>query len=447
MIQAQEKLSSSFRWNTFSSWFYQIMYTIHMILIFNVMDTTTFGLMGTCFASVYLAVSIADWGLVSSLPSLFIEYCSSKQACKRFLYYQALIQIGLWIFSAILFMFFAHYYISLYPGIMLIMFLLFLQESILKLVKTILLLTWHHQEVALLDIFYITLYIMLVWSSYYIFHTVTIPSLLIPLIISSGLSTVFLSKYIVQWYRLLPDTQQEHTNSFGIRIIKNRLYTYWNELSMLIFSSNLIVPIIAATMGLQHVVLYKLLNRITHFFSAIMQHTIGNTGMAYFSYLKNSYDIKSKQEAFSAMTIRLFALLGFFLVVGSFVSTKISPYVLPSEQPSISLFGFMLCLGALLSQNIFITYKSFYIAEEQSLYLVFCNSASLLLTFIITYYWHQTPYSLLGTIISIRCAGLFVLSWIAYKRWHIHPFATTTWFHILGYSAVSLSVFFILRYV
>lgn len=185
-------LSRSLRWIGFEAISYQLVLLLHQLALFKVVDYTLYGVVGTLFSLVYLAVSIADFGLESSISPFFAQLLLNGSRFRRFFILQLLPNL---FFAGILaagFFFIGR--LSFLSSISVQMFLilvgLVVTETVKKTLRTAIHLAFLNSEAAFIEIGSIFLYVGSVWTFYFLGFPITLLLVFVPMFLVSLFSAV-----------------------------------------------------------------------------------------------------------------------------------------------------------------------------------------------------------------------------------------------------------------
>ncbi|MCK5632906.1 hypothetical protein KAH94_04105 [bacterium] len=413
-------LSQSLRWVGFEAVSYQALLLGHQMLLFKVSDCLLYGFIGTVFSFVYLFVSVADFGLESSVSPFFSQLCKSRSAFQFFLTRQLLPGIIFTFFLVVGFLAVSNWLqlTFLPPFMLLVLGLLVLSETVKKTLRTVLHLAFLNQQVAFLEIGTIVSYIATVWVFYGLGASVSLFLIFVPMVVTSVASMVVMSLLLYRFSLTLPQGKVLLPSYF--RIFKSRGFNFLNQLSHTFFSSNFLVPFFALQFGLAQAGLFKLISHIAYAITSIVKKTFGLTSDALLAKTKQM-DSSAKREAFSFLTQRLHhALYGvfifFFINYNKLLSH--SAYLYKSSEKSLIFLFFLICL----SENFFIAYEKLFITFERIGRLFAFNLFTMILTYGVISF--SSKISLVGALFSIVVVRVFIfalMSVVSFYTWNIVP--------------------------
>jgi len=441
------KFIQSTFWNSLESIVYHVLLLSHHIALFHVLSYDQFGVIGTTFASIYLIITLADVGLHLSLPAVFKELSSHQVMARNVLFKQALAS---YIILSIFCMFI--YYLptlawlptTITPITLLLINSIIITEYTKKLARSVLQLAFFNRQIALIELITITSYIITIWSLYMIGVTLTLNSILAPMLITSVISTICLLIYVMQWYHQLPQLKGEPSDQslLNNNMLRNRLFIYGNQLGATLFSSNFLVPLMASYTSISQAGIFKFISMIFHYISIILHAIFGISSSALFASSKDQ-NLDTKRILFSHSTGHLYhamCSIGIFITINYKVLFSLSSL----NTFEYSIFFAMLFVGIRIIENLLITYEKFYITEERSEFILFLNLLIMGITYIFTYTLPivSSFLSFIILLITMRSIMLLIVGSYSFYMWKLRPLTTVHPLYFLSSLVVSL-VFFI----
>jgi len=443
MDNIYKKLIYSLKWLSLESITYQILLLIHQIFLFKMTKLNLYGILGTIFSFVYLLVTITNLGLEGSLSPFFKKITENKRSLRSFLLLQLIPSI-LISFLSFIFLSTASDGFNLFLNQKLIILLscLILLESIKKTLRAILYLSFLNKINTYVEIASLLAYIGSVWTYFFITNKITINSIFVPMFVTSFLATTTLFLFTRKIYQKLPSKNKRLSFSH-LSIIKCRLLNFLNQFGHSLFSSNFMVPFFAAQFGFAQAGIFKLISHISYSTTSLMRKIFGWLCDTMLSQTKDMR-LETKQAIFSSISQILHHVLymiAIFLIINL---NKIMTYSKVDgalvNWPLIALF-----LIITLSENLFIIYEKFYIAEEKNKYTLLINIFSiLLLASIINFNSHISQFYILLLIATSRLSILSVLGFVSFRLWAIKPTYHVKPKYIALSLLVSLAIFIIL---
>ena len=427
IIELYRQFSRSIAWNALESISYQLLLLCHQIALFKMSSSATYGLIGSLFSLTSLIVTITNFGLDITLSPFYKLLTQSKQKFRTILIQQLLLEyalLGVLIISGLIAK-------SLLPqswgihqltiNMILLLILLICFEGAKKTLRMLLQLGFLNHTTAIVEIITIISYISLVWLGYFIGFPITLELVFIPMLLVSIVSTLILSLYVYSYYKSLPNhSSLDIPSDLGGRIFRSRFFNFLNQISHMVFSSNFLVPFFALQFGLAQAGLLKLVSAITHCITVILQKVFGLSSSLLLSHLKND-DLATKQHAFLTITNRLNQVLyGIIIFLIFNFETLLNLSSFSGSNLTFTLAYLFLIIS--FSENFFIAYEKFYIAEEKAEHLFFFNL--LVMGALGTIIWFSIYFSqmtILLSIIAIRICAFSCISIISLYRWNIKP--------------------------
>ncbi len=441
MHSLYKRFISSVAWNAVESIVYHAMLLAHQIALFKTITPANYGLIGSIFAIIYLVITLMNLGLDTSLSPFFTRFSANKYAFYQFAITQILINYTL--YACILCgVFIAHYFFaaSLFIKIdtlsLTIIAAIIATESIKQTAKALLQLAFKFKQTVFGEIGTITMFVCLVWGGFMYGFELNSPLIFSSMLIVSVIETMLFCFFLHRWYRALPTHKMPTQRNIGWQIGKTRLFNYCNQISKLIISGNLLVPLFAASFGLESAGILKLASNITHSITVVLEKIFGTSSSVILAQAKNM-NLGAKQKLFLFMTNRanpiLLCCLVFCLInYRSLLDTSATSFI-----PILYLYFLIhFC------DTFFIIYEKFYITEERAGYLLFFNIISLA-PFALIFNYAHSPVQTLVCILLTRILFYLLISIDSFIIWKIRPSLYLRPRYILGSLAISLIFFFI----
>jgi hypothetical protein len=427
LFPIHKKFLSAIKWNSIEVITYNVIFLIHQIALYQTLGYSLFGTIGSFFSVIYLAIGICNFGFDTSLAHSIGYIQLDKRAARKFLVLCAIPHLMLYVTAPLAIYALLYYYNSLSyifskipmqsTQFITLGILMYLSEGLKKSLKCFLDLAFKNKPIAILEITNITLYIGVIWFSYYCGLPLTMHLLIIPLVIISISNTAALLYCLITWYHYLPDVSQEQLPLPSFTLWSyHRFFNWANYLLHTFFSGNFLVPLFAFKFGLYYAGLFKIINYSSHCITSIVHHIFGSPALAYFSH-SNTLTLEAKREFFNWINKRmyylLYAIIIFFLVNHS----KLASLSLLDAAHARAFYLFFIIN---ISESFFIIYEKFYISEKSTDYLFAFNAISVLLSYIALVYIQELS-PLLHTFLGIRCVSFIVLYWFSFHKWKLLP--------------------------
>lgn len=373
----------AFSWNALESIYYQIVYSLLMIGLYKIMGSSSFGLLGTLFSLIYLAVSFSNLGLDASLPPLFNDFSKNKKSAATFIKKYILshyLYLSVILFLIGWFLCYTHQQFlnnSFSITSILLSLLLIFFESSKKTFKTLLRLANFNKKIASIEAVTITLYSLGIYCAYYQ-SNLTIENIFINYLILSALSGFLYLYLIYSWINNLPKTENNVLDlNIDTRFKKSRIFVFFNQTCSDLFSGNVLIPFIALHSGIEYAGIFKLLSTASQNITTLLRNAFGNSTSILFSSIKN--ESKNQKEK------KLKWILSFFnysLVIFLGLGIIYAYYIcgLQKEHSIELLLAALLFILLTISQNALLIYEKFLIVEEKLFHLFILYSFTLINT-------------------------------------------------------------------
>lgn len=415
----------SMNWNTVEAFLYQTLFLIHYGLLFYFIGATHYGIFSTGISILYAWLMIGNLGFDYTLAPFFLTIKSSKDSAEKYLGIQWLIQLGIISISSCLFYFF-------FPSVMpeqftnnslirLIMIFLLISESIKKSLRTVLQLAFKNKITALVEVTTITLYMIIVWTFYFLYRQFSLELLIVPLAITSPVSAGVLSFFVYKWYIGLPEKKDSPKEpDIRRRIFLNRLYATLYGTTQQLFSSNILVPAIAYNSGMRQAGVFNMLSTVVYSITHIFHKMSASSSQAAFAWSKNQ-SIAFKKEMFGLVwgeLSKIASIAGIVLVVNQL---HMSTSSLTIASRDIILQGY-LYIGILIIEFFAVAYEKFYLNEEKADRLAALQIFVILLASTTIWFGRLTGTTLiLELLFTIRCFSFILLMIQSFRIWGLKP--------------------------
>ncbi len=420
------KFIRGLRWNALESIWYQVALAGHQLMLFSLTPTSTFGFIGTVFSTLYLILTVTNFGLDSSLGTFFSSISSSKQAFRRIVLPQLLPELFILCVLALLFIALRSFLIPHVPATMHLdnllvgaLSMLLLSEGLKKTFKTLLQLAFYNTVTATIEIITITIYVGTVWTIYSSGYPITLELIFFPMLITSCINTAVLAGAVYLWYATLPEVSANPVPPLAGRILQNRFFNYVTHLSHTLFSGNFLVPLFAVQCGLASAGIFKLVSTIAYTLSCILQKIFGLTTEALLAHVKPLH-LDHKQDAFKKITYYLYPAVYTVLFCVCLNASKIVTFAGASAHSTLPLIILFFMIH--FSEYFFMAYEKFFIIEEKNKYLFIINVGIIALMYVALSHAHTvSAFTILSTLLGVRILAFVVISSLAFYRWQLVP--------------------------
>lgn len=366
-----QKISQTLSWNAGEAITYHLLLMLHQMCVFYVLTPSLFGVIGTAFSLLYLSVWLIDLGLESTLAPRFTHWSLSKSHARTFFLYNSIPNLVFFLITTTFLI-----WHTAQTALVITIAIAVLCEYFRRITKGILLLLFDNRFIAIAEAVFMLTYLSLVWTCYLITHTLTIYTTIIPLIISSALSSFLCAQSLNRWYLTLPTTTDNVQQPSFSAILRIRLFPYINTVGMLFFSSNFLVPLFATQFGTSHAGLLKLATTLVHSITIVLQRTFGNTCRAVLAHLK-SIDTQAQQDIFMTISTYLYQAL-YALMIFCFINHRFVTRICgAADQHGIALLSLFFVINFL--DNFIITLEKLYEMNERTEILSIFNGISIII--------------------------------------------------------------------
>lgn len=437
----KNKIAHSIKWNALEAIPYQIVLSVHTIALFRSVDTATYGLIGTLFSTIFLAVGLVNLGFDASLSTFFLDACRSKQNFRRMVGLHCIPNgIGLGVVMVCL-----PYALSgnLFEdcNLFLIMAIILL-ESCKKMIRAVLHTAFFNKQTAVVELAQLLLYVVFVWGGYLSGVALNARLVIAGLFLSALFATTLLLYYLYLLYKALPD-QQEPVYALPV-LYKYRFYAALLAWHRQLFSGNALVVLSAFSFGLPTAGTIKIMSSIIHAVTLCIQKVFGSTTdalLAHVKYEQSDYKKNAFMFISQQMHTALYAILCFSLMMMGVYYVYIGYPVAPAVTLSLVLIFVIHIL-----EQFFTSYDSFFIAEARSKELLMLYLFILGVVYSCVYFSVcKTPLSFLQLLVVARISALVTLQVLSYRWWNISPRLHLNPFYLVCSLIASLACFLCLQ--
>jgi len=424
-------------WGALESISIQLLLTLHTILLFTVVPTSLYGEIGIIFSLMYLVILCATAGLDSSLGATDWYTKSSRQSTLRIFgihatYTAVLIVIGL----ITLFCLYTSFVQSnkvlcaTITGIIVC-------EVAKKTAKVYFSLLGNFKKSAFLDVLLTVSYIITIWSIYGITGTLSPITLCVPLFFSAAISALYGWHILLCHYKNLPSPSTTAVTAAARRtpwyaILSIRTYALLTQSTHLVFSGNVLVPLVAAHIGLQQAGIIKLISNCIHTALVIIEKMFGITSTVLFA------QTIRKQYVFLLVTRYLLPIIG----IGSVLAIG-GIYVFLLCKQHLYLFSCMVSYSAIHINNLLsLTYERLLLDSKKGHIILGIALFATLIMYSVWYVTHCSYTHALMYIAFSRFLYFIGLSVYTFRVFRIKPSA-----HIsFGQMAASIALFILVYF-
>lgn len=440
----------TFTWVALESLTYYGLLSLHQIVLFRYTSPEIYGVIGTTYSLSYLCVYFLIAAFDKALAPFFARFTANRSGVRALFWYQAIptyiiacatLSILFWAKPYLAPKF--HYFDFISNQLFIVLAIKVILEITRKGIKTFLILTYQSHLAAIAEIIAMLTYIVMVWSLFLITGTITLLKVFIPLVIAIFISAFIMMVRITGWYRSLPATGELVSSETQLQFAKNRIATMGFHMNRLFFTTEFLVPFFAYKFGLPAAGILKLASKIVSTFTIIIRRVFETASSVMMANVREC-TLEDRVSMFSFITNWInqvmYALIIFFSINHRwlFMTSEVA-----SNGLSITEIAYAY-LFLSLTDNLFIAYEQFYIAQERAHYLLGLNMLSLCI--FIGMLYTLNSFSPIYTIISLAIIRLFsciLLGFYSYAQWRIKPSLQVKFTPLVGATALSILAFLI----
>ncbi len=427
-----------------------------MVWLFKVTPLTTYGLIGTIFAILYLLVDFLDLGFDGSLAIDFKLLSANKLKFRKIFLTQQLAQFSL-LSLVSLGIIFKHEMVNSWfaakfscctitPAVWLTLGLLLVFEALLKDLRALAQLFFLSRTLAVAQVLGITVYTGIILLNYYFnpnqlsdldsqaslapsllknsFFDLNLNLIFAPLLLSSILSLIILSWAIYQKYRQLPgynishDTIAPEINQtiseprLTIKtLIIQRFWIFLNQLSKLAFSGNFLITLLASLFGAAAIAPLKLTSRIAVYLRYVLYHGLGLPIRSLLSQTQTKLTFRNYRPILSQIFYSFMGILTSAAVI------LVSLTVIHAESLELLMReNSLIFLGILLLDSLFLAHEQYLLVINKIYYFVIPNLLTIILIYNLASSYHPTLNSLLLSLAALRVLTFILINLIVIKK-------------------------------
>jgi len=281
------------------------------------------------------------------------------------------------------------------------------------MLKKILYLFLDHKLITYIEMLNIIIYTSHIWISYMMYNTISAHTIFLPMLITSATSAIIFLYRAVYRFRALPAKNSDQKNRLStLQIVFIRFSNYSNQLTQIMFSGNMLIPIIGSTLGYETAGVIKFFHDGLYTVNKITQKVFGTATQVLYTHMR-AFNSLTKQKTLSKtiktihqIMIPISILVGFAVVV----HTKHHPLYTASV---VTLYGALIC-----SENFLTPYESLFIVKKISHYFALLHIASFAIAWLLGIYWFdQSTQTLLAMLLFLRIIIFFICSYMTNQLW------------------------------
>jgi hypothetical protein len=395
---------NSTRWGAYETLTFNLLLTLHTSLLFMAIPADDYGTVGTLLSCVYMITTAATMGN-DITTGLMIGSSPSRSSIIRAIAYHAIhaFVVSICVIALLLLQSTSIINTS-YAQLILLGICLAYSEISRKVIKSILLATYHFKPVAHTEIASIIAYMVLIWGLYSGGYFLTPARLITPLLFCSLVTNGIL---LVLLYRLC------HALPSGViplwkPTFKIKARASLSCMTNFLFSGNLIVPLTAAFVGNAYAGGMKLASTVIQSGISTADRTFCVTSSLLFAQTKDNATIKQVLRMIARSMLPL--LTGGALCVYALLYSLMFYKGLTTLLPTIFLFLLMQFCGIISS-----IFERLLLAQEQT-HLMYLHLVTVFIGGTILYMGKCVGYqNMLIILVSIRLIFLItVMYWASY---------------------------------
>lgn len=418
-------------WNAFNVFLYKIILQTHQACLFYVVSKELFGISGTLFSTIYLLISLTNFGFDYSLFA-FHQYFTSCQKNFAKMMHHFLLRSIVVLTTTIILLFLLKYFSFLpqisfftqFTPIPLIILLtaIFISESMKKSFELFAHLSFLNKTITLVEIITLLTYTGMVWSYYFLFGYINLYTIFASMCIMSWVELCIVFQRLKTFQKTLPTTCSALAQPTANKIIQNQTVNYINQITKALFSPNFIIIFLAYHLGMQKAGYIKLIIDIIILLYMLLNRAVGIPSGALMSRRATIQepDLPHFSTTFLKITNAYIQFLYALLIICGFA---IVPCILKSNCSDTTLIiNILFFTFAGFLEYLMITYEKLYLTQDAVGKLAFINLVSLATLVPALWYTTLLPINyLLLPFILIRLCSFICIAWITYKIWNIAP--------------------------
>jgi len=403
-------------WHLVETVLYYALFLGHHTILFATAPSSLYGMIASSFSVLYFGVDFICGGFESTLAPFLAHASSNKREFLRLIKYLFITNVILLTLSALLVGIGSWFYALSWLSLSLICPLIVL-EGVKRMARNLLHMGFHNRYATTLELLTIISYVGLFWSWYSITGTITLYTALVPMIITSGITTILLGMRIYRWYEaieLTPTDKLSYTD-----LTQQRLWAWFNSLHHLLVSGNVLIPLCAWHFGFAFAGMLKLSYHAAYAITSLIRKISRNPSHALLAHTKTA-SLAHKQKAFRWITRYLTHLLYFVGIFTLINGAKIVSWHTQSSETLI-ISGLYLFIGLIALESLVTAYESFYFTQQQSHWVILSNTIASLATITLFFWNPSSPLWFLGALLAARLTVFGVLALISSYYWQLYP--------------------------
>lgn len=418
-------------WNTLNVFLYKIMLQTHQVCLFYVISKELFGISGTLFSSIYLLISLTNFGFDYSLFAFHRYYITSQTAFK-ILMQQFFIRVLTLLVTTLALVYLLHYFAYLPQisfitqyisnSLLIVLVSIFISESLKKTLELFAHLSFLNKAITIVDIITLTGYISIVWSFYFFRGYIDLFIIFMAMCITSWVELTVIIKRLATFYITLPTQKTLDTQLKNKEVLYNQAVNYVNQITKAIFSPNFIIIFLAYHLGMTKAGYIKLIIDIIILLYILLNRAVGIPSGALMSHASGMQQslLPNFKQTFLTITN---GYIQFLYALACTLIFAIGPCLIQATcLNSIMIINILLFTFSGFLEYVIITYEKLYLTQGAAPKLAIINAASLFFLIPTLFYTTLLPtIYILMPFIVIRLCAVAIMVTLAYNIWHILP--------------------------
>lgn len=439
MALLKETLHRSMRWITFEACIYEGLILLHYSILYKVVSSSMFGIIGTAIAFIYLIVYRVCGGLEEVVGSFYAQWSKNRQGFREYIVY-----IYLLLYAILALFLIAGFWLcptviiasSLYWILAITTFFECTKKSLRSLLKIL----FYNRALAFIEIVSMILYCCLVWIPYSMGIAIEPISVIWPLCFIAIIGNILYSIIIAHWYSILPKINNNQAISY-MHIARTAAYSYINQCATIFFSSNFLVPLIAWHDGMHSAGHFKLISTTINTITKIIEKVFGSSTSAALAQVKSdSFD--QTRYYFGMISGKLLHVI-MALVIFSVINIRSLVPMIDRTGSVVWVIGIYLAI--MLIDRVTTMYERFFIINEKPRDLFITNISCFVILLLSCNARIFSSPTMLFIAFFARALSLMIFIGRAYYQWGIYPSFAITPRYAAGILSASL-VFLLASY-
>jgi len=438
----KQKFASSIRWTIVGSVCYEMLKLVHQYFLFKHLPLPMYGLMGTLFSIVFLAIHFSYLVPEHSLTPFLSVISSSKQNFRKLLPWYVLPQLPLLIIGAFVAIFlYARSSLSeLPPCFLWVPFCLIIAEGLRMFFRTLLHMIFIHKPTISIELCITIGYFATIWIGHLFLKVpFSMAFIFVPYLVGSVIALCLFSLLLFQFYRSLPlQSHASADDNILNRILKTSSYNYAMSITKNLFTGNFIVALFAQRFGLAEAGLFKFASYIADAMKGILHAVLGFSGSALLASLKQR-SLSTKISAFRIINEKINKVIYAILIImvanfkhlagGGGGGSLLELALLPA-----ALFLLLTFLGHWSE-----VYVKFYTLQEQTRTAFFYKAfEAVLVVIVLGFGFVASPTMTMLALAMVKVVCFMLLSNDAYHKWRITPSLFPGWRFIVASTIIAV---------